>query len=363
MVMPSSADMFRSAFDQVPDAIVISDDSGAVQFANQQVPALFGYSLEEILGQRVECLVPERARHRHAEARVRFTAARANRPMGSGLNLTARRKDGSELPVDISLGTIRHGEHTFVVAVIRDITTHHKLCRELSDLREAAARSSRAAHVAQEALTNARQASRCLLQSLSHSLRQPLQALFMLSGVLAGHSRIDEATLRHVDSIQSSAAGAITNLLESLFDGETAAACSSAVNACNLRASDTAPIGPAAPAVLVVLHDASVRDAARGLLRAHGYQVLTATNLKQAQEIARFRPDIGNVLTEQILGETETGADVIAGLRSSLDADIKAVLLCDDPVAPAASRIDRTASVRVARIPVEADQLLRMLAE
>jgi PAS domain S-box-containing protein len=102
-------------FEQSPDAILITDESGLIQRVNAELERAFGYARTELLGQAVELLIPARFRASHPEYRRR-------RPMGAGLELSARRKDGSEFPVEILLSPISNPVGAFVLCAIRDIS-------------------------------------------------------------------------------------------------------------------------------------------------------------------------------------------------------------------------------------------------
>src|SRR5450755_3018362 len=100
------AELAQSALDAAPDALLIVDGAGVVQFANRQVTALFGYAHDEIIGKPIEQLLPGRFRSLHVGHRDRYFAFAKLRPMGVGLDLFAQRRDGTEFPVEISLSPI-----------------------------------------------------------------------------------------------------------------------------------------------------------------------------------------------------------------------------------------------------------------
>ena len=114
--------IFEALFAASPDAILVVDANGRITLANHQVERLFGYSNAELLGIGVEILIPERFRQQHPAHRSHFSEQPRMRPMGAGLELYGRRKNGSEFPVDIMLSPIRRPEGQVVLTVIRDVT-------------------------------------------------------------------------------------------------------------------------------------------------------------------------------------------------------------------------------------------------
>ncbi len=105
----------------MPDAAVAVDGDGTIVAVNIRTESFFGYSAEELEGKPIEVLVPERFRHAHRDDRAGFSRDPHARPMGAGLDLYARRRDGTEFPVDISLAPIGD-DGSLVVAAVRDIT-------------------------------------------------------------------------------------------------------------------------------------------------------------------------------------------------------------------------------------------------
>lgn len=113
---------FASLLESAPDAVVITDAEGRIVLVNAQTETLFGYPRDELLGRSVEVLLPESVRERHVNHRVGYLDDPRTRPMGVGLELAGRRRDGSEFPVDISLSAIETGTARLLTAFIRDIT-------------------------------------------------------------------------------------------------------------------------------------------------------------------------------------------------------------------------------------------------
>lgn len=119
--------LLQAVVDLAPDGIVLVDPSGRIALANRQTELLLGYSPEELIGKTVEYLVPERFRGGHIGHQASFHARPMTRPMGSGLALFARRKDGGELAVEISLSPVPTPDGTYVTAIVRDISERRAL--------------------------------------------------------------------------------------------------------------------------------------------------------------------------------------------------------------------------------------------
>lgn len=197
-----SSDLVRSVLDSAPDALIIIDSAGGIVYANKQVETLFGYDAGELIGQKVEILLPERFRARHIGHRTGYSQNLRVRPMGSGLELFARRRDGSEFPVEISLSPAQDGERSLAVAAIRDSTERREIQNALREAREVADRAN--------------QAKSRFLATASHDLRQPLQALSLLNGTLRRVAR--DETIAEALAQQEQAISAMSRLLNALLD-------------------------------------------------------------------------------------------------------------------------------------------------
>jgi PAS domain S-box-containing protein len=142
-LMQISSPNLRAFLDISPDALVIVSQAGTIVMVNGQTEAIFGYARSELLGQQLELLLPQRFRKIHTTHREHYFAAPHTRPMGVGLQLFGRRKDGTEVPVDISLSPLLLDDTLHVLSAIRDITERRRL-----EERERAARQEAEARLA-----------------------------------------------------------------------------------------------------------------------------------------------------------------------------------------------------------------------
>jgi formate hydrogenlyase transcriptional activator len=119
---PQDQVVFEQLFECSPDAIVVADAAGRIVRINAQAETLFGYRRDELISQPVEVLMPDRFHRVHVLHRQGYSEELRMRPMGAGLELVGKRKDGTEFPVDIMLSPVKAPETVTVIAVIRDIT-------------------------------------------------------------------------------------------------------------------------------------------------------------------------------------------------------------------------------------------------
>jgi len=123
-------------FQSAPDAIVTVDADGRIERANDQAESMFGYTRQELIGQRIEMLIPARFQMQHAQHRTDYMLQPRMRAMGVGLELYGRRKNGAEFPVDIMLSPVQTQQGRSVIAVVRDISERKQAEEALRRSRE-----------------------------------------------------------------------------------------------------------------------------------------------------------------------------------------------------------------------------------
>ena len=136
--MELSPEVLRRLFEAAPDAIVVVDICGTIVLVTAHAETMFGYAREELMGAPIEMLLPPRHRASHPADRARYLADPVVRPMGVGRDLHARRKDGSEFPVEITLSHVQMQSGLLVASAIRDITERKLAERTLREAQELA---------------------------------------------------------------------------------------------------------------------------------------------------------------------------------------------------------------------------------
>ena len=158
---------FQQIVEMAPNALLMVDREGRIVVANAQTEAMFGYARSELIGQKIEMLVPARLRGAHAKFRDDFYAAPNARPMGAGRDLYAVRKDGSEFPVEIGLNPVQTDAGPMVLGSVVDITE-----RKRAEHRIAAALAEKTA----------------LLKEIHHRVKNNLQVISSLLSLQSSHS-------------------------------------------------------------------------------------------------------------------------------------------------------------------------------
>ena len=158
-------DKFRQVFEAAPNAMIMVDENGKIVLVNGRAKAVFGYQRGEMIGLPIETLIPERFRREHSSHRSYFASQPQTRAMGGGRDISGRRQDGSEFPVEISLNPIPTVEGRFVVASVIDISERRKAEAETHGLRQELTHISRVATMGEVAA------------AIIHELGQPLSAI------------------------------------------------------------------------------------------------------------------------------------------------------------------------------------------
>jgi PAS domain S-box-containing protein len=163
----------RSLLEGLPDAVVIIDRGGHILFVNARVEELFGYKKDELFDRPVEVLVPDRFHKTHGAHRAGYFSNPGTRPMGLGLELSGRRKDGTEFPVEISLSPLNTDQGVSVTAIIRDVSDRKRMEDGLREserrLRELAREQERQLILSERLISFGE-----LTASLAHEFNNPL---------------------------------------------------------------------------------------------------------------------------------------------------------------------------------------------
>ncbi|MAZ89372.1 MAG: hypothetical protein CL693_17210 [Cellvibrionaceae bacterium] len=193
---------FQGLLESTPDSVVITNEDGTIAFINNQAETVFGYSNEEVVGQKVELLIPENFRENHPRLRQDYTLYPKQRSMGTGVELAALTRSGKEIPVEISLSPMQTDGGVLVTAAIRDITDRKNLENELIQAKEKAEQATRA--------------KGDFLANMSHEIRTPMNAIIGMSN-LALETDLNPRQLNYIEKVNRSAEsllGIINDMLD-----------------------------------------------------------------------------------------------------------------------------------------------------
>lgn len=129
--MPYNSVHLASLFENATEGIVVSNESGSIILVNPAACRAFGYETDELIGKKIEVLIPQKAKANHVKLREGFYEAPTNRVMGHNRDLLAGKKDGTTFPVEVSLSTYIQNEERFVIAFIIDITRRKEIERNM----------------------------------------------------------------------------------------------------------------------------------------------------------------------------------------------------------------------------------------
>jgi PAS domain S-box-containing protein len=166
----NTAFKFQSFLESVPDAIVLIDEKGSIKYVNFQTEVLFGYNKLELIGKKIELLMPTRFKNSHQKLRKNYMLNPKIRKMGNGMELFAKHKNLSEFPVEISLSNLEIEEGLLICASIRDVSSQKSIEKAL---KEAIIKSENAVKSKQQFLSN-----------MSHEIRTPMNAIIGFTKVI-----------------------------------------------------------------------------------------------------------------------------------------------------------------------------------
>ncbi|MBL8470674.1 MAG: PAS domain S-box protein [Rhodocyclaceae bacterium] len=177
----------RTVLDSVVDAIIVIDMHGTIESANATTESLFGYKPEEVLGRKVNLLMGVQYAHRHDEFLRNYLNTGTRRVIGMARDVSARRKDGSEFPIELSVGELRLAGTRKFIGIVRDITDRKRAEQELRQhrdhLRDLVEERTHELLRAKDAAESADRAKSEFLANMSHELRTPMHAILAFAGL------------------------------------------------------------------------------------------------------------------------------------------------------------------------------------
>jgi PAS domain S-box-containing protein len=225
---------FEALFNYASIGILVTNEQGEIVLINDFALEQFGYDRDELMGRKIEVLMPKRVHHSHVHHRENYQHHPQSRPMGIGLDLFATRKDGSEFPVEISLSQYKHDEGAFVIAYINNITERKKSAEKIENLnneleQKISERTQQLTHALEQleyskaevmtALDKEKELSELksrFVSMASHEFRTPLSTILSSAYLVNQYTSTEEQNRRskHIQRIISS----VTLLTEVLND-------------------------------------------------------------------------------------------------------------------------------------------------
>ncbi len=198
----SAEEKFRGLLETAPDAIVIVNELGRIELVNKQTETIFGYDRIELINQPMEILMPERFHQAHVDHRTKFSADSRIRPMGLGIHLYGKRKDGTEFPVDICLSPFKTESGTLISSAIRDVTERRAMEKQQEDLLEKFKKIQieleQAVHVAERANTSKTH----FLANMSHEIRTPIGAILGFTDLMKNPANTVEESRNYMAIVE-----------------------------------------------------------------------------------------------------------------------------------------------------------------
>jgi PAS domain S-box-containing protein len=200
-----ASEQFRLVVESAPNAILLVDDTGKIVMINKQTEVLFGYTRDELIGKKMEILVPDRLKSHHPKLRNNFYSEPKARPMGAGRDLYGKRKDGTEIPVEIGLNPLEKDNARFVLASIIDITERKK--------------NEEAIRLYTDRIEGKNKELEQFTYIASHDLREPLNSITGLIDVLIKNKshQLDDDAKKLMNYILETS-GRMTELITGLLD-------------------------------------------------------------------------------------------------------------------------------------------------
>lgn len=223
---------FRELLEAAPDAILEIDGDGRIILMNATAERMFGYTRDELLGCELERLVPESARSAHHHHRKTYKEHSSIRPMGQGLTLHAQRKDGTLLPVEISLSPVAVDDHFHVTAIVRDVTERRAAEEKIRVINQQLEQRNHEVERANRLKSE-------FLASMSHELRTPLHTIIGFTELLTEETEgpLNEKQKRFLSHVHKDSLH-LLELINDVLDLSKIEAGRMEIKAKNMRACD-----------------------------------------------------------------------------------------------------------------------------